>query len=436
MGAFDKLFGKFKVKKELGNFFAMLDGYTPSFTTFDGGVYEMELVRACIHTFATHCSKLQPEVTGADHEGIRALLDSKPNMFMTGAQFLYKVATIYEAQNTCFIVPIVDGFDVITGYYPVAADMTELREMGGVPYLVYTFGNGERAAIELERVGVVSKFLYRNDLVGEDNSALRPTLQLLATQNKGIEEGIKNSASFRFMATVGNFAKGKDIAKERKDWVAENLGPDAGGLALFPNTYTNIQQIQSTAKIVDPEQLALIQGRVYTYFGSNEDILLNKAVGDGWSAYYEGKVEPFAIQLSQAMTCMTYSHNRRTRGSAIVWSANRLQYMTNTDKLQVSSQMFDRGILSTNMVMDIWNLPHVEDGDKRYIRKEYTEISKLDQVAKLQAELTATQNALNAAQRPPTDDPDPEDVQEEKPEESPEDGKEDPENDPEGENKV
>lgn len=406
MGAFNKLFGKVKVKKELGNFFAMLDGYTPVFTTHDGGVYEMELTRACIHTFANHCSKLKPEVTGSDPEGIRAMLDGKPNIFMTSAQFLYKAATIYEAQNTCFIVPILDSFDRIAGYYPVAADMTELREMNGEPFLVYTFGNGDKMAIELERVGVVSKHLYRNDLVGEDNSALDPTLQLLATQNQGIAEGIKNSASFRFMATVANFSKGKDLAKERKSWVEENLGPDSGGLALFPNSYTNVQQIQSAAKIVDAEQLELIQGRVFTYFGTNEDVLLNKAVGDAWSAYYEGKIEPFAIQLSQAMTCMTYTHNRRARKNAIVWSANRLQYMTNTDKLQVSSQMFDRGILSTNMVMDIWNLPHVEDGDKRYIRKEYTEISQLDQVAQLQEELTAAQNALNAQQETQEPEPD------------------------------
>lgn len=426
MGAFDKLFGKFKVKQMLGNFFSMLDGYSPVFTTYDGGVYEMELTRACIHTFATHCSKLQPEVTGADPEGIKAMLDSKPNLFMTSAQFLYKTATLYEAQNTCFIVPIVDNFDRIIGYYPVAPNMTELRDLNGNPFLVYTFGTGEKAAIELERVGVVSKFLYNNDLMGEDNSALNPTLQLLSTQNQGITEGIKNSASFRFMATVNNFAKSSDMAKERKNWVDENLGADSGGLALFPNTYTNVQQIQSVAKIVDPEQMKLIQERVYTYFGSNEDVLLNKAVGDGWSAYYEGKVEPFAIQLSQAMTVMTYNHNRRSRGSAIVWSANRLQYMTNTDKLQVSSQMFDRGILSINDIMDIWNLPHVEDGDKRYIRKEYTEISQLDQVTQLQAELTAVQNALNASKQPqpPTS------------EEDPEKEKEGGEDDPERENQV
>ena len=383
MGAFDKLFGKIKLKKQLGSFFQMLDGYTPVFTTYDGGVYEMELTRACIHTFATHCSKLQPNVEGADPYGLKAILESRPNPFMLSAQFLYKTATIYEAQNTCFILPVLDQWDRLIGYYPAAPDQTELREYNGEPFVVYTFGTGEKAAIELSRVGVVSKYLYRNDILGESNEALDPTMRLLVTQNQGIAEGIKNSASFRFMATVNNFAKAKDLKNERKTWVEENMGSDSGGLALFPSTYANLQQIQSNAKIVDSEQMKLIEGRVYTYFGCSEKVLRNQASGDDWSAYYEGKVEPFALQLSQAMTCMTYTANQRTRNNAIFWSANRLQYMTNQDKLQVSQGLFDRGILSTNGVMDIWHLPHVTDGDKRYIRKEYTEISQLGHVPKL-----------------------------------------------------
>lgn len=399
MGALDKIFGKLKTKKEVSAHFKMLDGYTPIFSTYDGGVYEMELTRACIHTFANHCSKLKPTVTGAGAKGLSAVLDSKPNIFMTSAQFVYKVATIYDTQNTCFIVPVLDAFDKIIGYYPVNPQQVELIDVGGEPWLRYTFRNGEKAAIELGRCGVVSKYLYSKDIRGEDNGALRPTLQLLSTQNQGIAEGIKNSASFRFMATVNNFTKGSDLARERKKWVEDNLGPDAGGLALFPNTYTGVQQVQSAAKVVDPEQMQIIQTRVLNYFGTNEDVLQNKTVGDAWSAYYEGKIEPFALQLSQAMTCMTFTENQQTRGNAVVWSANRLQYMTNADKLQVSSQMFDRGILSTNDVMDIWNLPHVPNGDKRYIRKEYTEVDQLDQVAQLQEQLAAAQAAENAAQQ-------------------------------------
>ena len=400
MGAFDFLFRRPKTDKQVNSYFKMLDGYTPIFTSYDGGVYEMELTRACIHTFANHCSKLQPNVEGADTRGIKTILEGRPNPFMTSAQFLYKAATIYEAKNTCFITPVLDEFDRLIGYYPANPEQTEIIDIKGVPYLRYRFASGQKAAIELHRCGVISKYLYKKDIFGEDNKALQATMQLMNMQNQGIAEGIKNSASFRFMATINNFSKGKDLASERKNWVAENLGSDSGGLALFPNNYTNVQQIQSAAKVVDAEQMEIIQTRVLNYFGCNEDVLQNKTVGDTWSAYYEGKIEPFAIQLSQAMTCMTYTELERKRNNAIVWSANRLQYMTNPDKLQVSSQMFDRAILSINMVMDIWNLPHVEDGDKRYIRKEYIEISQLDEVTKLQSELKAAQAQLVAKVEP------------------------------------
>ena len=400
MGAFDKLFRRPKVAKEVNGYFQMLDGYTPIFTNYDGGVYEMELTRSCIHTFANHCSKLQPKVSGPDKRGLQAMLDGRPNPFMTSAQFVYKVATIYEAKNTCFIVPVLDAFDKLVGFYPVNPAQTEVIDVGGEPWLRYRFNTGEYAAMELARCGVVSKYLYKSDITGENNEALRPTLQLLSVQNQGIAEGIKNSASFRFMAVSKNWSKNSDLAKERMRWTDENLGTGSGGLALFPNTYDHVQQIQSTAKIVDPEQMQLIQTRVLNYFGSNEAVLQNKTVGDEWSAYYEGKVEPFAIQLSQAMTCMAIANDALTRKNAIVWSANRLQYMTNADKLNMSSQMFDRGVLSLNDIMDIWNLPHVEGGDKRYIRKEYTEISQLDEVSQLQEQLSATQAELEAAKQP------------------------------------
>ena len=59
MGAFDFLFKRPKEALQVNSYFKMLDGYSPIFTSYDGGVYEMELTRSCIHTFANHCSKLQ-----------------------------------------------------------------------------------------------------------------------------------------------------------------------------------------------------------------------------------------------------------------------------------------------------------------------------------------------------------------------------------------
>lgn len=377
MSVFTKLF-KSKKQKKLEGYFKMLDGYVPSFSSYDGGVYEMELTRACIHAFANHCSKLMPTVTGPDLQKIQAILDNKPNFMMTSAQFLYKAATIYEAQNTCFIVPILGEYDEIVGYYPVNPVYCEIVSASGEPFLKFTFGSGDAAAIEFEKVGVVSKFLYSKDIIGDDNKALNPTLQLIDLQNKGIEEGIKTGASFRFWAQLGNWATDEDLEAERKKFSERSLSSDKSGMLLFPNTYGNIHQVTSQPKLVDSEQMTIIQNRVYNYFGSNEAILQNKCVGDAWDAYYEGKIEPFAIQLSQAMTAMTYSPIQISRHNEIMWSSNRLQYMTAKDKNEMITAYFDRGLMTQNMVYDILNLPHVEGGDTFYIRKEYTQIENLN----------------------------------------------------------
>ena len=114
------------------------------------------------------------------------------------------------------------------------------------------------------------------------------------------------------------------------------------------------------------------------HFGTNMDILTNKYDENTWNAYYEGKIEPFAIMLSIVMSNMTFSQNEINRGNMITWTANRLQYASNATKLQVSTQLFDRALLNRNGVMDIWNMAHVDDGEKYYIRKEYTEVSQLN----------------------------------------------------------
>ena len=71
------------------------------------------------------------------------------------------------------------------------------------------------------------------------------------------------------------------------------------------------------------------------------------------------------------MTKAIFTFREQSEGNRLFASANRLQYMSNADKLQVSAQMLDRGIMSINDVREIWNLPPVEGGDVRIIRGEY-----------------------------------------------------------------
>lgn len=375
MGFFDRLFGGFRREPpgDYKGFFQMLDGYTPVFTTRQGGVYESELVRAAINARATHISKLSVEITGAAHPALTAKLKHAPNEFQTWGQFLYRLSTILDINNTAFITPIVDGYGETTGIYSPLPTRCELVQYGDTPYLRYEFSSGQRAAIELERCGIMTKFQYRSDLFGESNDALTPTMDLIHIQNQGITEGVKNAASFRFWARVSNFSKPEDLSKERRRFDAENFSADAksGGLLLFPNVYSDIHQVEAKPWVIDAEQINTIKSNVFNYYGVNDDILTNSAYGDRWSAFYEGVPEWFGIQFSDVSSAMLYSPRERSQGNAIRLTANRLQYMSNADKLNVSAQMLDRGIMSINDVREIWNLPPVEGGDVRIIRGEY-----------------------------------------------------------------
>lgn len=377
MGLFDTLFPKKAVQKQLNGYWKTLTAYTPTFTNWNGQLYESELVRSAIDARARHISKLKVEMIGRAKPQLQTQIRKKPNNFQTWSQFLYRASTILDMQNNVFIVPVLNRNLEINGYYPVLPMNCEVvNDSVGNPWLRYTFADGSKAAIELYKCGIMTKFQYADDLFGSSNYALEETMKLVHIQNQGIAEAIKNSSTYRFMAQVNNFSKAEDLAKERQRFSEENFRADAkgGGLLLFPNTYTNIQQIKATPYTVDAEQRKLIEKNIYNYFGVNEDVLQNKTIGDAWNAFYEGCVEVFAVQLAEVLTKMTFTETELGYGSEFVVSANRLQYMSNKDKLEVSAQMADRGIMSINEIREIWNLAPVNGGDVRTIRGEYYQI--------------------------------------------------------------
>lgn len=376
MGLFDRLFGKKpEPKGEYQGAFKMLNGYVPKFTSYHGDMYESELVRASINALATHISKLDVKTFGAAKPALQRKLQHAPNEFQTWSQFLARAATIYYNRNTLFITPIWDDFGEISGIYTPVPERCELVQYNNVPYLRYEFSNGQRAAVELEYCGVMVRMQYKNDFFGESNHALWPTMELIHVQNQGIEEGVKSSATFRFMAQLNNFAKAEDLANERKRFTSENLSRDAegGGLLLFPNNYSNIQQITAKPFTVDADQMKIIAENVFQYFGVNEKILMNEYDSSTWSAFFEGAIEPWAIQFSEVLTKMLFTFREQSQGNYVMATANRLEYMSNSDKLAVAAQMADRGLMTRNEIRQIFNLPPLEEplGSQLPVRGEY-----------------------------------------------------------------
>lgn len=379
MGLLDKIFRPDKAKesaevlKEAHNLFTTLTGYKPAFTTWHGEIYEAMIVRAAIDARARHISKLKVETYGTANPSLQSKLKLGPNQWQTWSQFLYRTSAILDTYNNAVIVPVFDEYMAITGYFPVLPNKCEIVEHKGEPWLRYEFSNHQRGAVEFKKCGILTRHQMKNDFFGDSNTPLNETMDLIHIQNQGVKEAIKNTSNIRFIAQLSNFAKPEDIANERKRFTRENLASDsdAGGFLLFPSTYKDIKQIDSKAYTIDAEQLKLIYGNVYNYFGVNEDILQNKAVGDSWSAFYEGGVENFAIQFSEAMTRAIYSERERAQGSGIMLTANRLQYMSAQDKLNITTNLTDRGVMNRNEAREVFNLAPIEGGDQFIIRGEY-----------------------------------------------------------------
>lgn len=377
MGLLDKVFGR-KTKQlqnnaGRGTVFQTMTAYQPAFTSWGGMIYEDALIRAVVDAIARHVSKLKIEFQGAARNDLKAAVKIGPNPWQTWPAFLSRMTAIYYVFNNCFIVPVLDDYGRTAGYFPVLPSGCDLVEAEGRLYLRYTFQNGQKAAIEYDRCAVLPRHQLKNDFFGEDNHALDTTLAMLDMEKQGVTEGIKNSATFRFMARVTNFSKSEDLAKTRQQFNEKNLQGENNGILLFPQNFDDIKQIDSKPYTINADEEAIIQKSVFGYFGVNEKILQNGAIGDDLDAFFEGCIEPLAILLADGLTRMTFTQGEISHGNRIAVTSNRLQYMSTGNKIAFARDLGDRGVLMIDEIRELFNYEPLPDGKGQHtpIRGEY-----------------------------------------------------------------
>ena len=378
MGVFEKIFGKRRdPAKNASQTFRLLEGYSHAFTTWQGSIFESDLIRAALDAHGRHAAKLRPSIEGSAKPNMRNRLQIQPNEFQTWPQFLYRLAVVLYARNTAFIVPVIGEYGETNGIFGVVPQSWELVEHQGTPYIRFSFPDGKRMAVELWRVGILTRYQYRNELFGESNEAMKSVLDLIAMQKQGIENGVQNAASYRFMAVSSNWNTDEDLASEARRFDRFHFQQGGGGVLLFPNTYKDVKQINQDSYKVDADQMKLIKENVFDYFAVNEDIIQNRSYGDAWLAFYEGAVEWFAINASETITRMLYTERERQFGNQIWFTSNRLQYMSNADKLNAIQTFADRGLMTRNELRDILNLSPLPEpyGGQIPARGEYYSVN-------------------------------------------------------------
>ena len=374
LGLIDLIFGKPKTPPVKEGRFETFTAFEPVFTSWGGQIYESELVRAAVDAIARHVGKLKYTMQGSAREKLYTATKNKPNPWYTWPVFLERCANIYEIQNNLFLVPVLDSQGETTGFFPVVPSMCSLVQRGKEPYLKYMFIDGQMRSMELSRVQIVPKHQLKDDFFGEKNTALDGTMKMANMIRQGIEEGVKNSATYRFMAQLTSKAFDEDLRKERERFDENNFkSGKGGGLLLFGNQFTNVKELSQKTFTVDAEQQKLIRENVCNYFGVSEKVIRNEAAGDELDAFFNGAVEPFAIKLSDALTRMVFTEREMNGGNRITLTANRLQYMNVSQKVSMARELGDRGVLMIDEIRELFNYEPLPDGAGQHapIRGEY-----------------------------------------------------------------
>lgn len=369
---FGKIFGR-KQTEVTRTQLQMLNGYNAQFTTLNGGTYDSKVARECIDRIATHCAKLLPkhikDNMGNTIKGdINFLLQNEPNPIMTKFDFIYKTISMYCTDNNAFVYIAKDKAGFIVGFYPVLAqDYNLLQDASNNIYLQFKFINGQTYTLPYTELIHLRKFYNQNDIFGTNNNVLKTDIETAHTASEGIKNAIKSTNNLKgILKYTNSMLKEKDIKENKNNFVKDflNLENESGIAAL--DAKAEFQEVNLEPITLDKEQLEQVNYNIFDYFGISEKIVRNSFNAVEWNAFFEGVIEPIAIQMSDAFTNKIFSYKARKEGHKIVFTANRLQYASLDSKINLIKVAGSYGLLTKDDGREILDMAPLggEEGKK------------------------------------------------------------------------
>lgn len=353
------------IKNYVASAWREIGGYTARFSSFGTDIYANDVARSCIRTLAKHTSKASPSVLRdgktVDNR-LQDLLEYRPNIYMNGKDFLQKVRTLYEVNNTVFIYIQRDELANVMGLYPMPAGQYEALDVGGDLYIKFIYPN-VTTVLAWADLAVLRKDYNKSDIFGDSNNAILTSLELLDTTNQGMANAIKSTANLRgLVKSTKAMLSDDDVKKIRDQFVSSYMDiANTSGVAALDSTLT-FTPIEMKPAIADYKNVMELRNNIHRYFGTNDDIVMSKATPEQMEVFYDAEIEPFLLALSLELTYKIFSIRQRALNTRIVYAADRLMFMSTTNKLALV-QLVDRGAMTPNAWARVFNLPPQPGGD-------------------------------------------------------------------------
>lgn len=366
----------------------LINSYTNFITNYNAEIYNDLAVRSCVDTIARHVAKLKPVHIIQDDNGrntqksaINNLLANRPNIYISTSDFLYKIASQLLFYGNAFVFIQKDEKQNINGFYPIDFTSCELKEYDNNLYLKFNFNNAKNIVIPYTDIIHIRRNYSTHDLLGQD--AYKPLLETLTNLSKSrqsisnkVENGGKISGILKLSGMVSQ-PEWKTKAEVFAEWF-KSSNSKSGGIAAIDSTADFIP-VSTKAESAEEAQLKYLQSEVYSYFGINESIVNGSYNETEWQAFYESIIEGIKIQLSQEFTAKVFTQKEKEYGNIIDFNSNRLTYASTTNKVNMVKELGALGLLTTNEARELFDLPPVEDGDKRLVSLNYINADKADE---------------------------------------------------------
>lgn len=371
------------IKKFVTSAWREIGNYTAMFSRFGTDIYANDIVRACIRTLAENTAKANVKVMRDGVPGdpaLQKMIQYRPNVYMNGKDFLYKVRTMLEINNVCFIYIQRDDKMRCTGLYPMPAAQYEAVEVGGRLYITFRFSSGMVMTHSWEDLAVLRKDYNTSDIWGDTNDAILTSLNLLNTTNEGMANAIKSTANLRgILKSTKAMLSEADVKKNKERFVTDYMSlTNTSGIASLDATqdFTPLDLKPALASYKSVEEL---RNNIYRYFGINEEIIMSMGESDKREAFYEQRIEPFLLALSLELTNKIYSDRERGFKNEIIFESNRMSYMSIAQKLNLV-QLVDRGAMTPNEWRQAFNLAPIEGGEKPIRRLDTAPVAQTARV--------------------------------------------------------
>ena len=306
------------------------------YVRFSGHLLDIDTIVACIDALARNLAKMELTAIRKDKDNISitdktsdvAKVLKRPNKYQTQYDFIYKVAALFFATNNAYIWPEYDESGNLINLWPINCVSAKLYEKDGIELLRFQLHHNHWFTVPYSQIIHLRNHYMKDDIFGDSNHAFSSIAELMDAQQQGIKGGIKNSALIRGLLKAAQVMKEEDIKAARDRFIQDNFAVENNGGVLFVDGKFDYTNIESKPYVVDADTMKFTQEKAYSYFGVNEDFLQNKFDSAGYESVYEGRLEPWAIYLTQALTDGIFTTRMQSFGNQIVANMARLKYQS------------------------------------------------------------------------------------------------------------